>query len=456
MENCKYTDDSLAIILLCSNLAIDSKVDEFKPFTALEWSKFAKILFNSSIKMPSNLFNLSEDELEKNLLISKKEAQRIVKLLSKAGRLTFELNNLNNMGINILTRADSRFPKVLRDKLQDKCPPLLYYCGDINILNEKLIGVVGSRDIDEVGLNFTKKISKKIVSENYSLVSGGAKGVDSIAQDETLKSDGKVVAVLADSMIQKIKKKEIREAIMNRKLLVMSEINPNARFTVYHAMNRNKYIYALSDFAVVVSSDFNKGGTWAGATENIKNSWVPTLVRIDDKSPKGNKELEKLGAIKISEEVINTQFIDLVSNVDSKETIVYDYDLFSLAKDNLSNEDLNKEIEISKEFKENKLLKEVNLKDYLNVNNEDDKKIEEVKKESSREPKLRENEKNFDAYNILLQNIIEALSNELTPEEFAQYFNVNKTQGNSWLKRAVEDGIAKKLTKPVRYIKIGN
>lgn len=71
-------------------------------------------------------------------------------------------------------------------------------------------------------------------------------------------------------MINKIRKKEVREALTANKLLLMSAINPNVGFTVYSAMDRNKYIYALSNITVIVSSDYNKGRTWAGVTENLK------------------------------------------------------------------------------------------------------------------------------------------------------------------------------------------
>lgn len=428
MSNEKYTDDSLAIILLCSNLAVNYKVDLVKPLTTVEWSKFAKLLLSSSIKRPSNLFNLSKEDIEKELLISSSQSERIVALLSKAGQLTFELNNLNSFGINILTRADEKFPNILKEKLKDKCPPVIYYCGDINILSDDLVGVVGSRNIDEFGLEFTKKLAKKIVSDGYSLVSGGAKGVDGISQDEVLKNGGKVAAFIADSMINKIKKKEIREAIMNKTLLIMSAINPSSGFTVYSAMDRNKYIYALSDFTVIVSSDYNKGGTWTGAMENMKNNWVPTLVRYDDNMPKGNKELIKLGINKFDINSFNKDFKELVSKQEQKEVASYEGDLFSFAHDN------NTEVAINNSC-------EIVGKEEICIVNEDAKKELEVKN----------TDKEYDAYKLLINDIKEVLIIPLSVEEFSDIFYVNKTQGSAWLKRAVEDGIVKKLNKPVRY-----
>ena len=81
-------------------------------------------------------------------------------------------------------------------------------------------------------------------------------------------------------------------AIINDKLLLISAVNPDVGFTVANAMSRNKYIYTLSDSAFVISSDYNKGGTWSGATENIRNNWVKTFV-WDNKLIKGNIELIK-------------------------------------------------------------------------------------------------------------------------------------------------------------------
>ncbi|MCB2287636.1 DNA-processing protein DprA [Clostridium algidicarnis] len=393
MNNEEYSNDSLAIILLCSNLAINFNVDSVKPFTTVEWSKFAKIVLNSSIKRPANLFNLSKEEIERELLISAKDSERIVQLLSKAGQLSFELNELRNLGIKIATRADKSYPAILKKRLKEKCPPVIYYCGDINILNNRLIGVVGSRNIDSDGLNFTQRIGEKIVSENYSLVSGGAKGVDSVAQDAVLKNNGKVVAFIADSMISKIKKKEIREAITKGNLLLMSAINPKSGFTVYGAMDRNKYIYGLSKLTIVVASDYNKGGTWAGATENLKNSWVPLLVRSEDNVPKGNLELIKLGGNVFNCNSFKSSFEKFLKGEINANEEYYEEDLFSL------------------------------------INSLDNKKEQNVSYDNINIDKVCEKDdvtKTHDVYSLILNDIKEVLNDELSLDEFSKKLNINK------------------------------
>ena len=66
-------------------------------------------------------------------------------------------------------------------------------------------------------------------------------------------------------------------------------------------MMRNKYIYAQSEATVIVKSDYNKGGTWNGATENLRNQWALTLCRNHPSYP-GNKALIEKGAIPVGDD----------------------------------------------------------------------------------------------------------------------------------------------------------
>ncbi len=63
-------------------------------------------------------------------------------------------------------------------------------------------------------------------------------------------------------------------------------------------MGRNKLIYTLADYAIVVASDAEKGGTWAGATEALRAKWIPVFVLDHPKMPQGNILLIKKGAFK--------------------------------------------------------------------------------------------------------------------------------------------------------------
>jgi DNA processing protein len=274
--------DSLAIILICSSLGMDIKNETIKPYTIKQWNELSNKLLNSEMKRPAAFFETDEQEWKNYLLMNDDDAMKLKKLLSRAGQVGIELEYLNSTGIYVTTRAEKNYPNRLKKILKKNSPPVIFYCGNIDITQSDGVAVVGSRKIDEKALEFTKTLVTKCTAQGFTIVSGGARGVDTAAQNAALLSGGKVISVVADSLLQRIKRKDVREAIMSGNLLLVTPSNPKNGFTVYSAMDRNKYIYALSKYAVVVSSDNNKGGTWTGAVENLKNKWVPLFVRKDD------------------------------------------------------------------------------------------------------------------------------------------------------------------------------
>lgn len=297
--------DSLVILLLCSDLGLDKDLKKrYKPYTIAQWNKLVAKLVNSSIERPSNLLNLGQDILKRELLISEDESQRIYSLLKRGGNMALEIENLWSRGIHITTRAEINYPNRFKKVLKDYAPPIIYYSGNLDLANEKLVAIVGSRDIDVGGVEFTKEIANRCIKGGYGIVSGGAKGVDSIGETNAIAKGGYAVSIVPNNMSNKIKEKPIRDSIIAKKRLVLSMVNPDARFTIYSAMGRNKYIYGLSQFAVIVSSSDNKGGTWTGAVENLKKKWVPYYVRDGEDVSIGNKKLIELGGIPINIEQV--------------------------------------------------------------------------------------------------------------------------------------------------------
>lgn len=334
------SNDSYAILLLCSDLALKNNTDELKAFSISQWYKLADHLTNNELK-PSDLFNISSENIKHKLNLNIDLTIRIEKLLSRAGQFGIELSELNEKGIYTITIADEEYPDKLKTKLNRNTPPFLYYAGKLSLLNNKGVSVVGSRDIDMAGLEFTKLLSKKCTSDGLNIISGGARGVDSIAENIANESDGTTIIVVADSLERKIKKKETREAILRKQSLIMSSFRPDMPFQAYAAMERNKYVYALSDFVVVVSSDYNKGGTWAGAKENNKYKWTPMFVRESTEMPLGNEKLLKLENV----HTINEQ---ILLNKDGEN--IYDWFNEQVSKEitTIVNESTNKETQKGK------------------------------------------------------------------------------------------------------------
>src|SRR5207237_5107128 len=125
---------------------------------------------------------------------------------------------------------------------------------------------------------------------------GGARGTDRIAMDGAMEAEGTAIGALADSLEATIRKSDVRELLLDGRLLLLTPYAPTAGFSIGGAMGRNKVIYGLSEFAVVVSSEVNSGGTWAGAVEALKANWCPVFARDGSGIPEGNRALIKRGA----------------------------------------------------------------------------------------------------------------------------------------------------------------
>jgi DNA processing protein len=287
--------DSQVILLLCSHLGLSSDPGT-APFTLRNWNPLARKLQASSLR-PGVLLDLSEQDLAPQVGLSSEEAGRISRLLERRGSLAIELERLESLGIMVLTRADENYPLCYRQRLKDAAPAVLFYAGNRDLLGQPGIAVVGSRNVDQIGQDCAAYIGNACAWSGLVLFSGGAKGVDSISMRAALDGRGTAVGVLADSLERAIRAPETRAALMQGDLCLVTPHAPNAGFSVGAAMGRNKLIYTLADYAVVIASDFEKGGTWAGATEAMKAEWVPVFILEYSDMPEGNRELIKKGGI---------------------------------------------------------------------------------------------------------------------------------------------------------------
>jgi len=145
------------------------------------------------------------------------------------------------------------------------------------------------------------------------LVSGAARGVDQTAMHGAFEEGGSVVGVMADSLLRAAVSGKYREGIRSGQLVLISPYNPEAGFNVGNAMGRNKYIYALADYAVVVNSDYQEGGTWAGAEEELRrDSGRPVFIRVGPDVPRGNTELLKMGGRPIPGSALRSNLRDFL------------------------------------------------------------------------------------------------------------------------------------------------
>jgi predicted Rossmann fold nucleotide-binding protein DprA/Smf involved in DNA uptake len=298
--------------MLCSHLGLAAGQSQVSPLTLKEWNALARKIQDSEIKTPAALIGLSSQDLIRGLELSSAEAERLVQLLSRGGGLAVELDHLAASGIWCVTRADDAYPARLRNTLKHQAPAVLFGAGALALLEQPTIAVVGSRDLDDAAVGFTQRLGAVCAEHSIGVVSGGARGTDRISMQAALSAGGRAVGVLADSLIKSIRQPDVREFIADGKLVLLTPYQPDNGFSIGAAMGRNKVIYGAADYAVIVSSDYQKGGTWSGALETLVAGWCPVFVRAGENLPAGNSELIRKGAVPLADNVVQ-QTDDLIA-----------------------------------------------------------------------------------------------------------------------------------------------
>jgi predicted Rossmann fold nucleotide-binding protein DprA/Smf involved in DNA uptake len=289
------SEDTQAILLLTAPL-LASRMKGPAPLSLGEYNELAKLLQAGKMR-PANLLDSAALDAFFAANAGKLEQDRMKALLDRGLLLSLSLEKWSSLGLWIVSRGEQGYPQRLKSRLKHLAPPILYGCGDPSLLDTKGIAIVGSRDIDQAANEWTAALAAQCAKENLTVVSGGARGVDQIAMLAAVQADGKVVGVMADSLARSSTAGNARDHIREGRLTLFSPFDPEAGFNVGNAMNRNKVIYAMADYGVVVSSSLGEGGTWSGAVEQIeKYRYVPVFVRAEDQVPPGNKKLIGMGA----------------------------------------------------------------------------------------------------------------------------------------------------------------
>ena len=227
------------------------------------------------------------------------EAVLLQQTKSELANYAFMVEELLDQGYDIIPVTSTEYSPTLKSNLKYNSPIVLYTKGNKQILQEKSIAIVGSRNANERSLLFTDNVAKKASSKYKVVVSGYAKGVDKQALDSTLAYKGQSIIVLPQGITtfsSGIKK--YYKQIIEGDVLVLSTFYPKLSWSVDLAMARNSIIYGLASEIYAAQSD-DKGGTWSGVTEGLKKG-RQVYVRMPEKKEKcANQTLISMGAIPV-------------------------------------------------------------------------------------------------------------------------------------------------------------
>ena len=265
-------------LLLCSHLGNPER----KPLTIAQLRVLSQRVQNHGPW--ENTGDLKTKDL-RALGYTQEFSERIVSLLAEEALLSRYLQKAKARKCVPITRQDPRYPKALREKLGPDAPGCLWAKGDLGLLEEPMISLVGSRELEAPNGRFAEEAGLQAARQGYTLVSGNAVGADRTAQRACWKAGGKVICVVADALHSHLEAPNV---------LYLSEEDYDMPFSPFRALRRNRVIHALGQGVLVAQSHLEQGGSWKGTKENLKNHWT-TVFGYRDGS-KAMAALQGLGA----------------------------------------------------------------------------------------------------------------------------------------------------------------
>lgn len=252
--------------------------------------------FRGTDALPSDMVTITEIE------------QAIVKLQELTKN-----TNLGSFGVRIHGTRD--YP----DKLRDARHPLeiLYYQGWWDLVNTRCVAVVGARNVSDDGVKRAKKLATLLVKAGFTVVSGLAKGVDTVAHHTAIDSGGKTIAVIGTPLTHTYPKENGElQNIIRRDHLLISQVPfwdytlKDYRWNRSHFPERNVTMSALSEATVIVEAS-DTSGTLHQAKAAIHQGRKLFILDSCFRNPTISwpQNFEKQGAIRV------TDINDIVENL---------------------------------------------------------------------------------------------------------------------------------------------
>ena len=420
--NGSISPNTQAILLLTAPLIVGRSQNSSNVLTPGEYKKLARRLRDLQ-RQPSDLLGSAAIDL-----ITACQAvinpDRMKSLLERGFQLSQAIEHWQMRAIWVLSRADPEYPTRLKSLLKEDAPSILYGCGEIGILGTGGLAIVGSRDVNDTLIAYTEKVGRLAAEAHRTVVSGGARGIDQAAMRGTLEAGGKVIGVLADSLEKAAMNREYRDALMDKRLVLTSPYDPNAGFNVGNAMQRNKLIYAFADAALVVNSDYQKGGTWAGAVEQLdKLKLVQVYIRGNGEPGSGIEALRKKGALPWPEPATPEAFTAalVAKNPPATDAVIQDEFAFAIqTSPDITSENTPVLFEPPAAYTSQSANAEHAAADVL--------------------------------FATVRELLLKLLRTPMKEEDVASELQITAGQAKQWLQRLVDEGLLEKQPKPLRYV----
>ena len=210
------------------------------------------------------LYNIVNYKLN---MLSLKEMEELIRSFNKEN-INAISQRIKEEELKYLLYGEEDYPKEFYNI--EEPPFIIFYKGSLDIFKNKKVSIVGARNCTTYGKEVTKYIVKELSSYNINTVSGGARGIDTIAHLTSIENKSKTLAVLGCGIDIIYPKENLRLfKDIEKNGLILSEFLPGTPPINYNFPQRNRLISALGDIVIIIEGS-NKSGTLITASHALK------------------------------------------------------------------------------------------------------------------------------------------------------------------------------------------
>jgi len=257
----------------------------------------------SKFHNPIDIFSATKKELCTVNLISEITAKKIQKsgkdLFSNEKVFQKELEQIHHKNFRLICYFDSDYPQILKNIYSP--PLLLYIWGDLQKEDAYSLAIVGTRLPSAYGKKMAEKLTLELSANNITIISGLARGIDSIAHRSALKGKGRTIAIIGSGLdrIYPPENKELAKAISENGAII-SEFPLGTKPDAQNFPKRNRIISGLSLGSVIVETKLNGGAMQTAAYALDQNREVFAIPgNLESPQSEGTNTLIQKGEAKL-------------------------------------------------------------------------------------------------------------------------------------------------------------
>jgi predicted Rossmann fold nucleotide-binding protein DprA/Smf involved in DNA uptake len=229
---------------------------------------------------------------------------RLRALLDATRAFAFEAERLEEAGIQVISALDDRFPTLLRDRMDRRCPPHVFAAGDLSTTQRPTLSIVGESNTTGAMHLATRSAVAAAVVAGWSVATAGSVSAGDLAStvvDEAVACEASLLVLTAAGINRAAREPDLRKLVQASAVCLLSPFSPDAPESGAATRAQDSMLHAIGTLTLVVSCDDGTGPTWSAAFEAVQREPASVIVVTGQDAPSGNHALAALGAQQLAD-----------------------------------------------------------------------------------------------------------------------------------------------------------